>query len=76
MNDFNELNSLKSAKEKQDEFNKRFLIKFMIFMFYYRIYIMYIDPQGLLVNSIDEFFFQKDKEIDKELEILSLDKLD
>jgi len=46
MNDFN---------EHKDDFNKRFLIKLVIFMFFYRFYAMHIDKKGLLLKYADEF---------------------
>jgi membrane protein insertase Oxa1/YidC/SpoIIIJ len=53
MKETNELQ--KVHKLNQEEFNKRFLVKLMIFMFFYRFYSMHIDPQGKLINWIDEF---------------------
>ena len=53
----NETSELQKEVDKlnQEEFNKRFLVKLMLFMFFYRFYSMHVDPQGKLVNWIDEF---------------------
>jgi hypothetical protein len=65
MNDFNEPivgvteNFSKQSKEhtnEQDNFNKRFLMKLMLFMFLYRFYSMHIDKKGTLIGYVDEIF--------------------
>jgi hypothetical protein len=42
--------------DDQNKFNTRFLVKLMIFMFFYRFYSMHIDPDGKLINSIERTF--------------------
>jgi hypothetical protein len=68
MSDFNEPNEVKHTpseqiapdiKEEQHEFNKKFLVNLMIFMFFYRFYIMHIDPNGTLINLIEKFLKSK-----------------
>jgi hypothetical protein len=64
MNNFNEPKI--SDKEQQDQFNKRFLIKLMLFMFLYRFYIMNIDQKGILIDCAEEcldIFDKKQKEV-------------
>jgi hypothetical protein len=65
MNDFNELNLDESqnkiadtyvSKEEQDKFNKKFLVKLMLFMFFYRFYIMHIDQKGAMVDFAENCF--------------------
>jgi len=66
MNNFNEPNS----KEEQQEFNKDFLIKFTVFMFFYRAYIMHIDKKGTIINCAEDFL------ANKKFEDLIVDELD
>ncbi len=55
MNNFNEPNDSSLKKQEQDDFNKLFLIKLVVFMFFYRFYSMYIDQKGTLIGYIDDF---------------------
>lgn len=64
MNNFNEPNEF--TQEEQNEFNKKFLIKFMIFMFFYRFYIMHIDQKDIVVNAIENRFNELTKEWSEE----------
>lgn len=78
MSDFNESNSSEEQlelKEQQHEFNKKFLLKLMVFMFFYRFYIMHVDPKGSLINTIDEFLTEQKIEQTSKPEII-IDELD
>ena len=59
MSDSNEQNELWKSKEEQHEFNKKFLIKLMIFMFFYRFYIIHIDPKETLINYTEKFLIDR-----------------
>lgn len=49
----NEVKELERIKlEKQQHFNTNFIIKFMVFVFFYRIYNI-SDPQNTIVNCIE-----------------------
>jgi hypothetical protein len=50
------MNEIKTSKEEQDEFNKKFLTRLIIFMFFYRFYSMHIDQEGVLVNCVEKCF--------------------
>ncbi len=74
MNDFNELNDV--DKKEQDDFNKRFLVKFMIFMFFYRFYTMHIDQKGILIGCVDEFVKLLDQSPSNSEDNFPIDELD
>jgi hypothetical protein len=53
INEINNLNEiLKKSQYEQDEFNTRFIIKFMIFLTFYRFYTMNVDLEGKLMIEI------------------------
>jgi hypothetical protein len=46
----------KQKLEEQQHFNSKFLLKFVLFVFLYRTFTMYVDPDCILVNGIEKIF--------------------
>ena len=64
MSDFNE------SKITRQTFNQKFLLSLVVFVFFFRFYDMYIDPKGILVNSIENTFLRDVKPYLEELDEL------
>ena len=62
MIDFNELNieNVLTIKEKQDNFNTKFLVRLMIFVTFYRFFSMYIDTDEKIIRWVDNTFCLSD----------------
>lgn len=60
LQDITNLNS-KIKNRSQDEFNKKFIVNFLIFMTYYRFFDTWIDSEGKLIRGIENLFNELDK---------------
>ncbi len=72
MNNFNEHIEVKN--QSQYQFNKKFLIKLIVFIFFYRFYAMHIDKKNLLINYIDDCIATE--EVQSIVEPIVIDELD
>lgn len=42
------------SESNEHKFNKKFLVKLTVFIFFYRFYIMHLDQQGTMIKWMDD----------------------